>query len=519
NTPGYSQREVVVTNPAGTFRFPIRTTEELGLPRGIIRNDRNNFAPRFGLAWDPTGAGRSSVRMGYGIFYSRPMYSTRQQLALQPPYSSRYQIQFPGAGTPASPLTIANAGANFPAPPLINVSQIPDINFPSGYVQQWNFTYERALRPQWALSFSYVGAKGTKLYSNRLFNYPQPGAQEGGMVPANRGANANIGLPVPGQGFQGGPPPQLSVQGPAFLRFNALPEAPGIFFAFLMNTSGFSTYHGGTVRLEKRYSSGLTLDASYTFAKSIDNDSLGIPVADSSATDQNPFDKSLEKARSSYDIRHRGVTSFAYDLPWGKGKRWMNGRGPHQWILGDWQAGGIATFESGLPFTVNLNGDYYAIGSSRRGRTDLAGDPNAGPRTTSQWFNTQAFVLPPVAVTSFPFLFVPGPDAVRRTPAPIGNFGQAGRNIVDADGVAQVNLSLLKNFPIRERVRLQFRTEIFNVLNRPEWGFPNREFLVPPAQVILNPNWDRRTLNPDFGKIGNTRVDARQIQFALKLLW
>jgi len=508
HTPGFSQKEIVVRNPAGTFAFPIRTTEEMGLPRGVIRNDRNNFAPRFGFALDPTGSGKSSLRGGYGLFYSRPMDSTRAQLITQPPYSNRYQIQFPNAGSASAPTRIASAGAEFPAPTVISVSQAPDQNFLIGYLQQWNFTAERAIARGTVVSLSYTGSKGTKLFSNRLYNYPLPGAQPGGSVAANRGANPNIGIPVPGQGFQGGPPPQLSVQGPAFLRFNTLPEAPGLFFAFLMTHNGFSNYHGGTARIEKRYAKGLTFDASYTWAKSLDNDSLGFPVNDSSASDQNPFNKSLEKARSSYDIRRRAVASFAYDLPLGR-----------HWLAGNWQLGGILTFESGLPFSVNLVGDYYGIGSSRRGRTDLAGDPNAGPRTTSQWFNTQAFVLPPVAVTTFPFLFVPGPDFVRRMPTPLGDFGQAGRNIVDSDGVATANLSLLKNLRFREGVQLQFRAEAFNLLNHPEYGFPNREFIVPPAATILNPAWDRRTLNPDFGKVSNTRLDSRQIQFGFKILF
>ncbi|MBM3724867.1 MAG: carboxypeptidase regulatory-like domain-containing protein [Acidobacteria bacterium] len=506
NTPGFGASQISVTNPAGTFRFPIITTEQAGLPRGIIRNDRNNWAPRFGFAFDPTGRGRAAIRGAYGIFYSRPMYSTRQQLALQPPYSNRFQKVFGNAGTAANPTSIATAGAEFPAPTLLNASQFPDTNFPAGYVQQWNFTLETTAASDWKLSLAYVGSKGTRLYSNRLWNFPLPGAQPGGAVPANRGPNTSIGIFQNGQ-WIGGPPPQLAVQGPAFLRFNTLPEAPGMFFAFLMNTSGFSNYHAGTLRAERRYGGGLTVDASLTWSKSLDNDSLGIPVADSSATDQNPFDKSIEKARSSYDIRQRAVASFAWDIPFGRG------------LLGGWQAGGIATFESGLPFSVNLNGDYYGIGSSRRGRTDLAGDPNDGPRATTQWFNTRAFVLPPVEVTTFPFLFVPGPDFVRRMPTPLGRFGQAGRNIVDSDGVGTINFSMLKNFRITERTRIQFRTEIFNLLNHAEWGFPNREFLVPGAATILNPNWDRRTLNPDFGKIGQTRIDSRQIQFALKLLF
>lgn len=506
-TPGFSQKEISVVNAAGTFAYPVRTTEELGLPRGIIQKDTNNLAPRFGFAWDPQGNTKSVIRGGYGLFYSKPMYSTRAFLGSQPPYSNRFQQQFARASTNAGPTTLANAAASFPRPTLINVSQVPDRNFATGYMQQWNLSVERALAKDLALSVSYVGAKGTKLFSNRLYNYPRPGAELGGSVPANRGANANIGIPEAG-GFRDGPPPQIAVQGPAFLRFDALPEAPGIFFAFIMTSNGFSNYHSGSIRLEKRYSHGLTFDTSYTFAKSLDNDSLGIPVADASASDQSPFNKGLEKGRSSFDIRQRWVSSLAYDLPFGRGL-----------IRGGWQAGGIVTMESGLPFTVNLNGDYFGIGSSRRGRTDLAGDPNAGPKTAEKWFNTNAFILPPVAVTSFPFLFVPGPDFVKRMATPLGNFGQASRNIVDSDGVVTANVSLLKNFQFKERWRLQFRAEVFNLFNHVNYGFPNREFLVPPAQVILNPSWDRRTLNPDFGKVGITRVDSRQLQFGLKVIF
>jgi hypothetical protein len=505
---GYSQKVIAVTNPAGTFRFPVKTTEELDLPRGIIKNDRNNWAPRFGFAFDPFANGKNVIRGGYGIFYSRPMYSTRALLSTQPPYSNRFQRQFASAGTLSAPVTIANAASSFPVPTLINTSQFPDVNFRTGYLQQWNLTLERALPGNLLLSFTYAGSKGTKLFSNRLYNYPRPGAEPGGNVPANRGANVNVGIPGGPTGFTGGPPPEIRVQGPAFLRFDALPEAPGLFYTFQMTSNGFSNYHSGSVRLEKRFAKGLTMDTSYTWAKSLDNDSLGIPVADSSASDQNPFDKSLEKARSSFDVRQRFVASFAYDLPLGRTAG-----------LRDWQIGGIIFAETGLPFTVNLNGDYYGIGSSRRGRPDLVGNPNNGPKTTDRWFDTSTFVLPPVAVTSFPFLFVPGPDFLRRSPTPLGNFGTAGRNIVDSDNVATANLSLLKNVRMRERVTVQLRAELFNILNHANYGFPNREFLVPPAQVILNPTWDRRTLNPDFGKITNTRIDSRQIQFAIKVLF
>ncbi|MFN7920944.1 MAG: carboxypeptidase regulatory-like domain-containing protein [Bryobacteraceae bacterium] len=507
NAAGFSATAISVRNPAGTFTYPVKTTEELGLPRGILANDRNNFAPRFGFAWDPSANGRMVVRGGYGIFYSRPMYSTRAQLSTQPPYSNRIQVQFASAGTPARPTTIAGAGAEIPASPVINISQFPKVDFRTGYVQQWNFTVERALPGNMTLSAAYVGSKGTKLFSNRLYNYPRPGAEPGGTTPANRGANANIGIPGQG-GFTGGPPPEIAVQGPAFLRFNNLPEAPGVFYSFLMNDSGFSTYHSGSLRLQKRFTRGLTFDTSYNWAKSIDNDSLGIPINDASASDQNPFNKGPEKARSAFDVRHRLVGSFAYELPLGK-----------HWLAREWQVGGILMFETGLPFSVNLIGDYYGIGSSRRGRPDLAGDPNNGPKTVNQWFKTSAFVLPPVAVTSFPFLFIPGPDFVRRMPTPLGNFGNAGRNIVNADGLATGNFSLLKNFRITERTALQFRAEVFNLTNHPEYSFPNRDFIVPSATTILNPAWDRHTQNPDFGKISSTRIDSRQIQFGLKLLW
>jgi hypothetical protein len=511
NMPGYSQSQIAIRNSAGTFTYPVRTSEELGLPRGIVRGDKNNFAPRLGFAYDVFGNARMVVRGGYGIFYSRPLDSAHSQMGSQPPYSN-YSAQLL---TNPRGLSIANAGTVNPNnQPLIILNFPTDPNLRTGYVQQWNLTVERSFGSRFILSTSYVGSKGTKLSSVRLYNYPLPGATIGGRVAANFGANETIGLPLPGGGFTDGPAPETSVLGPAWLRLSNLPNAPGIGPVSFLTNNGSSTYHSGTVRVQNRLSKGLGFDAIYTFSKSLDNDSLGLGI-----TDQNPFNKSLEKARSSFDVRHRFVASFLYELPFGRGRRFLNRDGLKNLILGGWQASGVLSLETGRPFTVNLYGDYYGIGALTRGRPDLVGDPNDGPRRPEEWFNTSAFALPPVAVTTFPYLNMPLSPELRRRPVPIGQLGNAGRNIVESDGLQTLNVALIKNFQLKENMRIQFRTEIFNLFNNVNYDLPNSVFTVPDAETLLDPSWNRHTLNEEFGRIEHTRTDSRRIQFALKFIF
>jgi hypothetical protein len=188
----------------------------------------------------------------------------------------------------------------------------------------------------------------------------------------------------------------------------------------------------------------------------------------------------MEKADSSFDHRHRLTANAVYDLPFAKGS--------HGWLhraVGGWRASGIVTIQSGAPFTVNLSSaageDVAHIGlvnGNNIERPDLISNPNQGPGTPTEWFNTAAFVLP-----------------VQDT------FGTAGRNVVTGPGLATVDLSLQKEGTVYERLKLQFRTDVYNSLNHPNFDLPGRIFGAS-----------------NFGVVASAE-DPRELQFALKLMF
>jgi hypothetical protein len=246
-----------------------------------------------------------------------------------------------------------------------------------------------------------------------------------------------------------------------------------------------SNYHALVLRAEKRLSSGLMVMGSYTFSKSIDNDSLGNTVV-SSGLDQSNI-KSLERALSSFDSRHRLIVSFTYDLPFKFKEKAL------QAVLGNWQVGDIITQQSGQPFTVNIATDRAnnGLGLLGYGRPNLVGDPNlpSDQRTVERWFNTDAFILQPA-----------------------GTLGTAGRNILTGPGTNLVDFSLLKNIVFNERHRLQFRAEFFNLFNHANFDFPERicTFTVTVTGAPCT--------GGTFGRVTAAR-DPRILQFGLKYLF
>ena len=247
--------------------------------------------------------------------------------------------------------------------------------------------------------------------------------------------------------------------------------------------AGRSNYNALVLRMEKRLSSGLMVSGNYTFSKSLDNDSLGNSVVSSSLDQGNV--KDLEFGRSSFDVRRRLVVSFTYDLPFKFGNRAISA------LFSNWQAGGIITQQSGQPFTVNISSDRANTGQLNQ-RPNLVGDPTLpdDQRTVDRWFNTNAFVA-----------------------QPFGTLGTAGRNILEAPGTNLVDFSLLKNIPFSERHRLQFRTELFNLFNHPNFDFPERICTVT-ATAAAGSSCQAGT----FGRLSAAR-DPRILQFGLKYLF
>ncbi|HEX3247798.1 MAG TPA: hypothetical protein VHS05_00115, partial [Pyrinomonadaceae bacterium] len=323
----------------------------------------------------------------------------------------------------------------------------------TGYMQHWNFNVERQLTDKSVLEVAYVGSKGTKLLTARDINQPQPSV-----------------LP-PGLPFVPRPDP----------RFDDID---------LLESRANSNYNALQARFQQRLARGFSTLASYTWSKSIDDASNFFSSAGDPNFPQNSYNVAAERGRSNFDVRHRLSVSYSYAFPLVEGRQYFGSN--NGWlsevlngVLTGWQTSGIVTLQSGRPFTVALLSEIDNSGTGRsilgfgaNDRPNLVGNPELSNPTTTQWFNTAAFVFP----------------------AP-GTFGNAGRNIIDGPGYQTVNLSLMKNTALSERVNLQFRAEAFNLLNHPNFNLPDN-FLGSPT----------------FGRITSAR-DPRHIQFGLKLLF
>ena len=422
--------------------LPIVTSEDAGINRGLVNRDLNNFAPRVGLAYDVFGDQKTVVRSGYGIYYSPSSFNAVSLQSQAPPFFARLAPRNTQA-SPATIQTILNPQVAAPA------FQTFDLDYRTPYYQQYNIGVQQLLMRNLLVEAQYVGLQGRKLFTNVWYNTPDAS-------------------PVPN------------------------PAARGLFpnlanFA-LQASAATSSYNAGILRVEKRLSSGLAVMGSYTYAKAIDNDSLGNTVV-SSGLDQGNI-KALERARSSFDIQHRLVISFTYDLPMKFGSKYLNA------VLGNWQVGGIITEQLGLPFTANLSTDRQnnGLGIIGYGRPNLVGAPNLSDdqQTVGRFFNTDAFVL-----------------------QPFGTLGTAGRNILEGPGTNNVDFSLIKNIPFSERHRLQFRSEFFNLFNRTNFDFPERICTVPQTAAVAA---GASCTGGTFGTLSAAR-DPRILQFALKYLF
>jgi hypothetical protein len=403
------------------------------------------------------------VRSAYGVFYDP--YYTGQGGPLQAPISAPPWIRILQLGSPdfANPTNGLNPTGIGYTTPFLLLTLDPKLRLP--YAQDWNFTADRALGDSWVLRAGYVGTKGTKL--PRLLE-------------------ANPAVYIPGQSTADNVNQRRLYSGCAVTApDNCIFSSTG-FIAGVSN----STYHALQASLRKRLSYGVSLLASYTYSKSLDgvstfNISGGASqdVAGENDLAQNPFNLAAEHGRSLFDARQRFVLSYQWDLPF-----WRRGRTWYEYMLGNWQLNGIFSASTGTPFTVydstdvSLTGTAPEISGFPSNRPDLIGNPNNGPKTPEQWMDIHAFQrLDPVARA--------------------GQFGSAGRNIVEGPGLVQWDFSLFKDFRLTESKTLQFRAESFNVLNHANFGLPNNNIS-----------------SPDFGRIQRAYA-PRLMQFALKFIF
>ncbi len=441
-----------------------------GVPAGLIPTDMKGFAPRVGIAWDPDGHGNSLVNMAYGIFYEP--YYTGQGGPLQapisaPPYLGTPQVSLPNFanpfnGNPPPPGTFST--------PLTNLTLSPTLTLP--YTQDWDLNLQHSFGSDLLFEIGYVGTKGTHL---PRFIEANPAVFVPGYVngqPISNSSNADQRRLYSGCTL---------ADSPSSCVFSSTGEIAGI---------ANSSYNAMEASLRKRYSHGLSFLLSYTWSKTIDDvssfnitGSAAKPVAGENDLAQDPFNLAAERGLSLFDARNRLIGSYEWALPfWNHAENW------YQSALGGWQLDGIATLMSGTPFTVFDSNDVAAQGSAPEitgfsaQRPNLVGNSNKGPRKVNAWLNTGAFQrLDPVANA--------------------GQFGTEGRNVNIGPAYSDWDFAAHKNFRITESKVLQFRTEMFDVLNRTNFRLPDSDISSPTFNHILEAE------------------APRQVQFALKFLY
>ncbi len=413
SVPNLSPASATCT-PIPNCQFIVAGTQ--GIPRATYNTDYKNFDPRIGFAWRPGSSDRLVVRSAYGIFTDLVILNANLDAAFNPPFAT--QVQIPN---PTGTLTIQNILSQPPSSSPATATFMAR-NFKDAYMQQWNFDVQYAPAPSMLLDVGYVGSRGNHLLQFR-----------------------NINQPLPGQPL---PYPQF---------------APSV---SLTDNSGDSWYNALQARFEKRSSQGGTFLAAYTYSRCLDNGSSLFGSLAFSGAQQYGGDVRAEHGLCDFNVNHRFVLSYIYELPIGKGHAFL-GQGLAGKALEHWQLSGIFTWQTGQPFTVvrgvPQSGTVPFGGSDRP--NEVANPFVAGPvalnpgciapsqvETPTSWFNPCAFVAAP------------------------GQFGNEGRDTLFGPHFTNLDFSILKDFSITERQRLEFRGEFFNIFNHPHFDLPNANF-------------------------------------------
>jgi hypothetical protein len=401
------QSTKVPTAPRGML-FP----GDAGIGRGIIRTDANNFAPRFGLAWDPFGDGKTSVRAGAGVYYGsmggnmangtadRPPFTIRQQFTNVKSFTDPYG-NMPGGVAPF-PYFYTPQNPRFPAGLPIAMKG-RDLDFRWPYTYQFNISLQRQVVSDLSVTAAYVGSLSHKLPADLDINYP--------------------------------------IFGPGATTSNFDQRRPYAGFADIgtLKSVANGAFHGLELSADKRMSRNFSFKGYYAFGKGLEDYEMQSGTRD---PPQNSTKLKMDRGRTSNDLTHRFVMSGIWQIDYL--------RGAHPVLrttVNGWTVSTIVSILSGSPLTVGAGDDINRDGQSND-RADLIGDPrldSGRPRsqTLAKWFNTAAFVRPA-----------------------FGSDGNAGRNILDGPGRGTVNLGIFRSFRIREAMRLQLRVEATNALNK-----------------------------------------------------
>ena len=432
--------------------------------RSLIHPDKNDWAPRIGFSYQPIE--RVVLRGGFGIFYQHDVrIGSESVLGENPPFFFDQSIsQSLGSTTPVFSLRNGFPAGQF-GPGILDLTKLQiraqDPFQRTPYVQQTSFGPQIQISQSTVFDVSYVGNFGRK--ENRLRN-----ANQGQVV----GFTAT-GTPITAFPF-------------ANLNTNVNSLGGNHAFLELSTNDGNTNYNGLLLSLRKRFDKGIGYGLSYTWSKNLSD---FVDNLTGGSTPANAYNYSLERSYSPFDTTHRFVGNVLWNLPIGKGGLILNNGGLASTLIGGWQVNSIVTLETGTPFTVTST-DQSFTGGNHASRANCISNPYAGASTDPSQIvgsNAPGFFLNP---------------AVFSVPAN-GTFGNCAPRSFHGPGLENVDLSIFKQFLLKEQWKLEFRSEFFNSFNHP--NFTNPSSSLTPSSL------------GSFGKVFNTVTDPREIQFALKL--
>jgi hypothetical protein len=423
-------------DPAFRLASDIQYVRDGRFGRGAYKPDYNDFAPRLGVAWSVTP--KTVVRGGGGIYYVRDIGNAVFDIVRNAPFTIRRNEP---AESFRPNLSFEQPFARTGAPTFILAAQYDQ---PSSYIGQWSIGFQRELPGTISAEVTYFGSRGLELRRLMTYNNSEPS-----QLP-----NVNDSRPFP--------------------KFGGMQ---------VMAAPSSSKYNALYLKAQKRFSHGISFLSSFSYGKSIDNGSGIRTTVGDSLTPSNNYDLGLETGLSAFDFRKRWTTSWIWELPVGRDRRWMNRGGVQDFVLGGWQLGGILTFQDGFPLTVTCGPGNVQNGGGAcyPDATGIDWELDSSERSRTRWFNTDAFVD-----RAIPGLF---------------RYGTVKRNSVIGPGFTSFDMSIDKKFDVSNDY-VEFRLEIFNVPNLPVWGQPGSQLRTP-----------------NYGVITSTRMDSRQIQLGLKYVF
>ncbi len=478
---------------AANYTYPggvISSIPTVGNSAFTVNNAKFLPQPRIGLAWSPLGR-KTVIRAGFGL-YNDLQDALGYRMDQNAPFNPTYSIaSLPVASLPLNPAAATPAGAK-----LVPGGIQPNLNTPT--LVSWSLRVERELTPNTALTVGYVGSHGYHELIGLDANEPAPTICPASPCPTDYptvGGTVTIATGFPaGSPLAGAPVPS----GSYYIPTTATKPNTSLGPTWTWFSLGDSSYNALQVDLNHRLSHGVLLRGSYTWSKSLDNgDSLNSTTAGNApGLVSNPFDLGADWGPATYDVRNIGVISALYALPFGKGERFgSNLEGAASRVASGWSVNSIVTLQAGFPFTPQLSYNPSNNGDTKDPvrpflNPDFSGSVITG--NPAQWINPNAFIAPPSTG---------------------GFYGSLGRDSYTGPGLATWDFSVVKDTSIREGMRLEFRAEMFNLLDRANFNTPNLIIFTPPTAA--NPSGVSGTA----GAITSTSTTSRQVQFALKLLW